>query len=181
MQKTPAAEPPQIVKLPCSEYPAAGPVAEIAKNGYAPGPAYGQGTMTSYTEYLTINTKERYEIRDITAEVERVRAAAKLQEGFVLVSTMHITSSIFVNDHETGLYADIMAWLEELAPFGKDYKHHLTGEDNADAHLKRMILGHQVLVPVTGGKLDLGPWERIHYGEFDGRRNKRVLLKAFGF
>lgn len=136
--------------------------------------------MLSYTEYLTINTPERYEIRDITGEVERVRAKAKLNEGFVLVSTMHITSSIFVNDHESGLYADIMQWLEGLAPYGLDYKHHLTGEDNADAHLKRMVLGHQVLVPVTAGKLDLGPWERVHYGEFDGRRNKRILLKAFG-
>lgn len=136
--------------------------------------------MTSHTEYLTIRTNDRYEIRDITDEVERVRAAAKLREGFVLVSTMHITSSIFVNDRESGLYADIMAWLEKLAPFGEDYKHHLTGEDNADAHLKRMILGHQVLVPVTNGELDLGPWERVHYGEFDGKRNKRVLLKAFG-
>jgi secondary thiamine-phosphate synthase enzyme len=136
--------------------------------------------MTSCTEYLTIQTPERYEIRDITDEVERVRAKAKLHEGFVLVSTMHITSSIFVNDHEPGLWSDIMTWLEELAPFGRDYKHHLTGEDNADAHLKRMLLGHQVLVPVTAGKLDLGPWERVHYGEFDGRRPKRVLLKAFG-
>jgi len=136
--------------------------------------------MTSFTDYLTIRTPERYEIRDITDEVERVRATAKLHEGFVLVSTMHITSSIFVNDHESGLWSDIMTWLEELAPFGKDYKHHLTGEDNADAHLKRMLLGHQVLVPVTNGKLDLGPWERVHYGEFDGRRPKRVLLKAFG-
>jgi secondary thiamine-phosphate synthase enzyme len=137
-------------------------------------------TMTSFTEYLTIRTPERYEIRDITDEVDRVRATAKLREGFVLVSTMHITSSIFVNDHEMGLWSDIMKWLEELAPFGRDYKHHLTGEDNADAHLKRMILGHQVLVPVTAGKLDLGPWERVHYGEFDGRRPKRVLIKAFG-
>lgn len=136
--------------------------------------------MTSLTEYLTIQTPERYEIRDITDEVERVRRQAKLREGFVLVSTMHITSSIFVNDHESGLWSDIMTWLEELAPFGRDYKHHLTGEDNADAHLKRMLLGHQVLVPVTAGKLDLGPWERVHYGEFDGRRPKRVLLKAFG-
>jgi secondary thiamine-phosphate synthase enzyme len=136
--------------------------------------------MTSCTEYLTIQTPERYEIRDITDEVERVRAKAKLHEGIVLVSTMHITSSIFVNDHEPGLWSDIMTWLEELAPFGRDYKHHLTGEDNADAHLKRMLLGHQVLVPVTAGKLDLGPWERVHYGEFDGRRPKRVLLKAFG-
>jgi secondary thiamine-phosphate synthase enzyme len=137
-------------------------------------------SMTSFTDYITIHTPGRYEIRDITDEVERVRAAAKLREGFVLVSTMHITSSIFVNDHESGLWSDIMTWLEGLAPFGKDYKHHLTGEDNADAHLKRMLLGHQVLVPVTNGKLDLGPWERVHYGEFDGRRNKRVLLKAFG-
>jgi secondary thiamine-phosphate synthase enzyme len=136
--------------------------------------------MISHTEYLTITTPERYEIRDITDEVERVRLAAKLNEGFVLVSTMHITSSIFVNDHESGLYDDIMTWLEKLAPAGKDYRHHLTGEDNADAHLKRMVLGHQVLVPVTNGSLDLGTWERVHYGEFDGRRPKRVLLKAFG-
>ena len=136
--------------------------------------------MTSHTEYLTIHTPQRYEIHDITDEVERVRAVADLYEGFVLVSAMHITASVFVNDHESGLWSDIMAWLEGLAPFGKDYRHHLTGEDNADAHLKRMVLGHQVLVPVTCGKLDLGPWERIHYGEFDGRRDKRVLLKAFG-
>jgi secondary thiamine-phosphate synthase enzyme len=136
--------------------------------------------MISRTEYLTITTPTRYEIRDITAEVERVCRAAHLQDGFVLVSTMHITSSIFVNDHESGLWSDIMTWLEGLAPAGKDYRHHLTGEDNADAHLKRMLLGHQVLVPVTGGALDLGPWERVHYGEFDGRRPKRILLKAFG-
>jgi secondary thiamine-phosphate synthase enzyme len=136
--------------------------------------------MTSHTEYLTITTPTRYEIRDITGEVERVCRTAKLHDGFVLVSTMHITSSIFVNDHESGLWSDIMTWLEELAPAGEDYRHHLTGEDNADAHLKRMLLGHQVLVPVTGGALDLGPWERVHYGEFDGRRPKRIVLKAFG-
>jgi secondary thiamine-phosphate synthase enzyme len=136
--------------------------------------------MTSHTEYLTITTPTRYEIRDITGEVERVCRTATLHDGFVLVSTMHITSSIFVNDHESGLWSDIMTWLEELAPAGEDYRHHLTGEDNADAHLKRMLLGHQVLVPVTGGALDLGPWERVHYGEFDGRRPKRILLKAFG-
>jgi secondary thiamine-phosphate synthase enzyme len=136
--------------------------------------------MTSHTEYVVIHTAQRYEIRDITSEVERVRAAANLYEGFVLVSTMHITASIFVNDHEPGLWSDILAWVEGLAPFGKDYRHHQTGEDNGDAHLKRMLLGHQVLVPVTKGKLDLGPWERVHYAEFDGRRDKRVLLKAFG-
>lgn len=134
----------------------------------------------AYTEHITIRTDTRYEIRDITEHVERVRAKANLWDGCVLVSTMHITSSIFVNDHESGLWQDIMTWLEGLAPSGLDYRHHLTGEDNADAHLKRMLLGHQVLVPVTEGALDLGPWERIHYGEFDGQRPKRVLFKAFG-
>ncbi len=137
--------------------------------------------MTSaHTEYLTIRTDKRYEIRDITDHVERVRSAADLWDGFMLVSTMHITSSVFVNDHETGLWTDILAWVEKLAPAGLDYAHHQTGEDNGDAHLKRMLLGHQVLVPVTEGRLDLGPWERVHYGEFDGMRPKRVLLKAFG-
>ncbi len=135
---------------------------------------------TSHTEYLTIRTERRYEIRDITEHAERVRAAAKLWDGIVLVSTMHITSSVFVNDHEPGLWRDILEWVEKLAPAGLDYAHHRTGEDNGDAHLKRMLLGHQVLVPVTEGRLDLGRWERVHYGEFDGLRPKRVLLKAFG-
>jgi len=134
----------------------------------------------AHTDYLTITTKTRYEIRDITEHVERVRTAANLWGGFVLVSTMHITSSVFVNDHEPGLWRDILAWVERLAPAGLDYAHHQTGEDNGDAHLKRMLLGHQVIVPVTNGALDLGPWERVHYGEFDGMRPKRVLLKAFG-
>jgi secondary thiamine-phosphate synthase enzyme len=136
--------------------------------------------MIVHTSYLTITTPSRYEIRDITDEVERVRREAQLADGTILVSTMHITSSIFVNDHESGLWSDIMAWLEKLAPAGLEYRHHLTGEDNADAHLKRSILGHQVIVPVTAGRLDLGPWERVHYGEFDGRRPKRILLKAMG-
>ena len=136
--------------------------------------------MITHTEYVTFNTKNRYEIIDITDRVEKVRAGAGLRDGFVLVSAMHITASVFVNDHEAGLWHDIMAWLEKLAPHGLDYRHHQTGEDNADAHLKRMLLGHQVLVPVTDGKLDLGPWERVHYGEFDGRRPKRVLFKALG-
>ncbi len=135
---------------------------------------------TAFTDYLTITTPVRYEIRDITEHVERVRAAAHLDDGVVLVSTMHITSSVFVNDHESGLWGDILAWVEKLAPAGLDYAHHATGEDNGDAHLKRMLLGHQVLVPVTGARLDLGPWERVHYGEFDGMRPKRVLFKAFG-
>jgi secondary thiamine-phosphate synthase enzyme len=136
--------------------------------------------MLTHTEYLTFNTKRRREIIDITDEVEQVRARAGLEDGFILVSAMHITASVFVNDHEPGLWSDMMKWLEELAPAKPDYEHHRTGEDNADAHLKRSLLGHQVIVPVTGGKLDLGPWERIHYGEFDGRRPKRVILKAFG-
>jgi len=136
--------------------------------------------LTAYTEHITMTTERRYEIIDITGTVERVRAAANLWDGYVLVSTMHITSSIFVNDHESGLWQDIMKWLEGLAPRKPDYMHHQTGEDNADAHLKRMVLGHQVLVPVTEGKLDLGPWERVHYGEFDGQRPKRILYKALG-
>ncbi len=136
--------------------------------------------MIAHTEYVTFNTKKRYEILDITDRVEQVRVNAKLRDGYILVSAMHITASIFVNDHESGLWSDIMEWLELLAPAKPDYRHHRTGEDNADAHLKRMLLGHQVIVPVTDAKLDLGPWERVHYGEFDGRRPKRVLFKALG-
>jgi secondary thiamine-phosphate synthase enzyme len=136
--------------------------------------------MITYTEYLTMNTTQRYEIVDITGEIERFRAKANLTDGLILVTAMHITASVFVNDHESGLWQDIMKWLEELAPRKPDYKHHETGEDNADAHLKRMLLGHQVVVPVTNAKLDFGPWERVHYGEFDGRRAKRILLKAVG-
>jgi secondary thiamine-phosphate synthase enzyme len=136
--------------------------------------------MITHTGYLTIQTKKRYEILDITGEIERFCAEAKLTDGIILVSAMHITASIFVNDHEAGLWRDIATWLEELAPRKPDYEHHRTGEDNADAHLKRMILGHQVVVPVTNGKLDFGPWERVHYGEFDGCRPKRILLKAMG-
>ena len=140
----------------------------------------GGNALIAHTEYVTFTTKKRYEILDITGRVEQVRSNAGLCDGYVLVSAMHITASVFVNDHEPGLWTDIMEWLEVLAPAKPAYKHHATGEDNADAHLKRMLLGHQVLVPVTDGKLDLGPWERIHYGEFDGRRPKRVLFKAMG-
>jgi secondary thiamine-phosphate synthase enzyme len=134
-----------------------------------------------YTEHVTLTTERRYEIRDITELVERVLDASGLDDGYILVSTMHITSSIFVNDREPGLWQDTLNWLEELAPRRPDYLHHRTGEDNGDAHLKRMLLGHQVLVPVTNGRLDFGPWERVHYGEFDGQRPKRILLKALGF
>jgi secondary thiamine-phosphate synthase enzyme len=136
--------------------------------------------MRAHTDYLTIETTKRYEIRDITDDVMQIVAAAHSAEGMVLVSAMHITASVFVNDHESGLYADIMTWLEELAPAKPDYLHHRTGEDNADAHLKRTLLGHQVIVPITRGELDLGPWERIHYGEFDGQRKKRIVIKVMG-
>ena len=136
--------------------------------------------LVACTEYETITTKQRYEILDITDRVTAFQEKARLSDGFILVSAMHITSSVFVNDHESGLWQDIMRWLEELAPRKPNYLHHQTGEDNADAHLKRMVLGHQVLIPVTNGKLDLGPWERVLYGEFDGQRPKRILMKAVG-
>ena len=136
--------------------------------------------MRYHTDYIVMNTAKRYDIVDITDDVARIAAEAGVKEGMVLVSAMHITASIFVNDHEPGLWSDIMTWLEGLAPAKPDYKHHLTGEDNADAHLKRSILGHQVLLPITSGKLDLGPWERVHYGEFDGRRRKRIVVKVMG-
>jgi secondary thiamine-phosphate synthase enzyme len=136
--------------------------------------------MKSHTEYLVMETPNRYEIRDITDDVIRIVSDADIAEGLVLVSAMHITASVFVNDDESGLWSDIMTWLEELAPRKPDYLHHRTGEDNGDAHLKRMVLGHQVLLPITAGKLDLGPWERVHYGEFDGRRRKRVIVKVMG-
>jgi len=136
--------------------------------------------MKTTTEYLYIETPTRYEIRDITDDVATIVGRSQVVEGMVLVSAMHITASVFVNDHEPGLWSDILTWVEELAPFGRDYRHHQTGEDNGDAHLKRMLLGHQVLLPITKAKLDLGPWERVHYGEFDGMRRKRVVVKVMG-
>jgi len=138
------------------------------------------GGTKSHTDYIFIETPQRYEIRDITDRVAEIVAASGIDDGIVLVSAMHITASIFVNDHESGLWSDIATWLEELAPRKPDYEHHRTGEDNADAHLKRMLLGHQVIVPITAGRLDLGPWERVHYGEFDGQRRKRIVVKVLG-
>ncbi|MCX8194935.1 MAG: secondary thiamine-phosphate synthase enzyme YjbQ [Candidatus Micrarchaeota archaeon] len=136
--------------------------------------------MKFHTKYLWFNTKSRKEIVPITHEVERAVAESGVKEGLVLVSAMHITACVFVNDYEHGLWEDIMEWAEKLAPFKRDYKHHQTGEDNADAHLKRLLLGHQVLLPITEGKLDLGPWEQVFYGEFDGQRRKRVIIKVIG-
>ena len=137
--------------------------------------------MKTYTEYLWFNTKERYDFLNITPQVEDALAKSGIKEGLCLVNAMHITSSVFINDDESGLHEDFAAWLERLAPFGKDkYRHNLTGEDNADAHLKRTIMGREVVVAITRGKLDFGPWEQIFYGEFDGQRRKRVLIKIIG-
>jgi secondary thiamine-phosphate synthase enzyme len=138
--------------------------------------------MKSLTRYLWFQTKSRQEIIDITAEVaEQVRASG-VAEGMALVSAMHITASVFVNDHESGLWADILKWLETtIAPWDPErYRHNATGEDNAAAHLRSLTIGHEVIVPVTGGKLDLGPWQRVFYGEWDGQRRKRVIIKVLG-
>lgn len=136
--------------------------------------------MTVHTDYLWFNTKRRKEILRITDEVAAIVRTSGVQDGTVLISTMHITAGVYVNDWEDGLIEDIQVWLERLAPVGVDYKHHQTGEDNADAHLKRTIMGHQVVLPITGGKLDLGPWEQVFYAEFDGQRKKRVVIKVMG-
>ena len=138
--------------------------------------------MKSYTKYLTFNTKKRQDIIDITEEVTEAVDASGVGEGFVLVSAMHITASVFVNDHESGLWHDILKWLEEtVAPWDPErYRHNETGEDNAAAHLRSLTVGHEVIVPITGGGLDLGPWQRVFYGEWDGRRGKRVVLKVMG-
>jgi secondary thiamine-phosphate synthase enzyme len=136
--------------------------------------------MRAHTEYLKFHTKQRREFVHITPQVEAVLGRSGVQEGLVLVSAMHITASVYVNDNERGLIHDITEWLEQLAPARPDYRHHQTGEDNADAHLKNLLLHHQVLLPVTQGKLDLGPWQAVFYAEFDGQRDKRVIVKVLG-
>lgn len=138
--------------------------------------------MKTYTEYLWMNTNKRSEMVNITPQVEECLRKSGIKEGLCLVNAMHITASVFINDDESGLRNDFAVWLEGLAPFDPSsrYKHNLTGEDNADAHLKRTIMGREVTVAVTKGKLDFGPWERIFYGEFDGCRRKRVLVKILG-
>ncbi len=136
--------------------------------------------MSVYTEYLMFNTKSRYDTVHITDEVADIVAESGIQEGMCLVSAMHITAGVYVNDLESGLIEDIQEWLEKLAPYGENYKHHQTGEDNGDAHLKRILIGHQVVIPITSGKLDLGTWERVFYAEFDGQRKKRVIVKVMG-
>lgn len=136
--------------------------------------------MKSFTEYLVFNTRQRHEIINLTSRLEALLAKSGIQEGLMLVNPMHITASVFVNDAEPGLHQDILATLEELAPYGRPYKHHQTGEDNGDAHLKRQLLGQQVVLAVTQGRLDFGPWEQVHYAEFDGQRPKRVIVKIIG-
>ena len=136
--------------------------------------------MKSYTDYLWFNTPERRGLINITDEVsQRVRQSG-IAEGFCLVGAMHITAGVWVNDNEPGLWQDFWELLDTLAPYGKDYRHHRTGEDNGDAHLKRTLIHHQALLPVTNAKLDLGPWEQVFYAEFDGRRRKRVVIKIIG-
>ena len=136
--------------------------------------------MATHTEYLWFTTKQRQEFVRITDEVRAIVARSGIRDGMALVSAMHITSGVYVNDWEDGLIHDFQVWLEKLAPAGQPYRHHQTGEDNADAHLKRTLMGHQVIVPITNGDLDLGPWEQIFYAEFDGLRRKRVIVKVMG-
>ena len=139
--------------------------------------------MKSYTDYLTMNIPARMAFVNIMPQVEEAVKKSGVQEGMVLVNAMHITASVFINDDESGLHEDYKAWLEGLAPFDaspRRYAHNRTGEDNADAHMKRQVMGREVVVAITNGKLDVGPWEQIFYGEFDGRRRKRVMVKIIG-
>jgi len=136
--------------------------------------------MKSYTEYLWFSTKKHREFINITDRVEEALRKSKIKEGLALVSAMHITASVYVNDAESGLIQDIEEWLQKLAPEGPDYRHHRTGETNGDAHLKNLLMHHQVMIPVTEGKLDFGPWQQVFYGEFDGQRKKRAVIKIIG-
>ena len=136
--------------------------------------------MKTHTDYLWFETAKRQEFVRITDEVRAAVRKSGVKEGMVLVSAMHITAGVYVNDWESGLIHDFQEWLERLAPAGKPYRHHQTGEDNADAHLKRTLVHHQVILPITAGRLDLGPWEQVFYAEFDGQRRKRVIVKIIG-
>jgi secondary thiamine-phosphate synthase enzyme len=136
--------------------------------------------MKSHTQYLWFNTRKKREFINITSELDKALAESGIKEGLALASAMHITAGVYINDAEDGLIADIEEWLKKLAPYRADYRHHRTGEDNGDAHLKNLLIGHQVLVPVTKGKLDLGPWQQVYYAEFDGQRRKRVVIKIIG-
>lgn len=136
--------------------------------------------MKYHTEYLHFHTPERRAYINITPDVQAAVGKSGISEGMALVSAMHITAGVYVNDAEEGLIADIDQWLEQLAPFRHDYRHHLTGEDNADAHLKSLLIHHEVILPVTAGRLDFGPWQQVYYAEFDGQRRKRLIIKVMG-
>ncbi|MBU1027074.1 MAG: secondary thiamine-phosphate synthase enzyme YjbQ [Candidatus Margulisbacteria bacterium] len=136
--------------------------------------------MKTYTDYLWMNTKKQKEIVNITHQVQEIVSKSKVAEGMVLVSAMHITASIFVNDEEPGIKRDFLEWAERLAPFNPNYHHHQTGEDNGDAHLKSILFHHEVIIPITAGELDFGPWQQVFYGEFDGQRRKRIVVKVIG-
>lgn len=136
--------------------------------------------MKFHTEYLWFNTEKKREIINITSRIEEMVQKSKIMEGLVLVSAMHITAGVIVNDHEPGLWQDIDDWLERIAPFNSSYRHHRTGETNGDAHLKSILAHHQIILPITAGSLDLGPWQQVFYYEFDGRRKKRMVIKIMG-
>src|SRR5437763_6827405 len=136
--------------------------------------------MKFHTEYLKFHTRKHREYIHITPQIGAIVKKSGIKDGIVLLSAMHITAGVYVNDNESGLIEDIDKWLEKLAPFNKDYAHHQTGEDNGDSHLKAILVHHQVILPVTGGKLDLGTWQRVFYAEFDGQRSKRVLVYVMG-
>jgi secondary thiamine-phosphate synthase enzyme len=157
---------------------------EIARQGFGLGSGkifvFEERQMKTLTEYLKFHTKTHRAYVHITPQVEEIVRKSGVKEGMVLVSAMHITAGVYVNDNESGLIEDIDQWLEHLAPFRKNYKHHETGEDNGDSHLKALLIHHEVIVPVTAGKLDLGTWQRIFYAEFDGQRDKRVIVKVMG-
>lgn len=136
--------------------------------------------MRAHTEYFTFHTRKHREYIHITPQVEAVVNKSKIKEGMALVSAMHITAGIYVNDNESGLIEDIDQWLEGLAPYDENYRHHQTGESNGDSHLKALLIHHQVIVPITAGRLDFGPWQRIFYAEFDGERDKRIVVKVMG-
>ena len=137
-------------------------------------------SMKFHTEYLTFRTKKHREYINMTPQVEAALSKSGIREGMILVSAMHITAGVYVNDAEDGLIADIDEWLEGLAPFREDYRHHRTGETNGDSHLKSLLVHHEVIIPVTAGKLDFGSWQQVYYAEFDGQRPKRVIIKAMG-
>ena len=145
-----------------------------------PPPLLLSARMRFHTEYLTFNTQKHRQYINITTEVDAALRKSGIHEGMILVSAMHITAGVWVNDAEDGLIADIDEWLEKLAPYRENYRHHRTGETNGDSHLKNLLIHHQVIVPVTNGKLDFGPWQQVYYAEFDGQRPKRLIIKVMG-